>query len=149
MQESPLLRVFEVPVLHELLRYVKTVVSLQKETLINQSDPCTRMYILRAGSLQAAATERLMQQTQGDGGMTGGVTGGASVAQVRMAAGYVCFFYTHWLHRAPAPPTSAAEGSRLCLFGVFGKKASSEGWAAPFSGTTILMCLTLCVMCLL
>ena len=74
VQESPLLRVFEVPVLHELLRYVKTVVSLQKETLINQSDPCTRMYILRAGSLQASATERLMQQTQGDGGMTGGAS---------------------------------------------------------------------------
>ena len=55
------------------------------------------------------------------------VTGGASVAQVRMAAGDVCFFYTHWLHRAPAPPASAAEGSRVCLFGVFGKKASSEG----------------------
>ena len=56
-----------------------------------------------------------------------GVTGGASVAKVRMAAGDVCFFYTHWLHRAPAPPASAAEGSRVCLFGIFGKKASSEG----------------------
>ena len=59
-----------------------------------------------------------------------GVTGGASVAQVRMAAGDVCFFYTHWLHRAPAPPASVAEGSRVCLFAVFGKKASSEG--SPF-----------------
>ena len=56
-----------------------------------------------------------------------GVTGGASVAQVRMAAGDVCFFYTHWLHRAPAPPASVAEGARVCLFGVFGKKAVSEG----------------------
>ena len=33
-----------------------------------------------------------------------GVTGGASVAQVRMAAGDVCFFYTHWLHLAPTRP---------------------------------------------
>jgi hypothetical protein len=55
------------------------------------------------------------------------VTGGASVAKVRMAAGDVCFFYTHWLHRAPAPPASVAEGARVCLFGVFGKKAASEG----------------------
>ena len=44
-----------------------------------------------------------------------------------MAAGDVCFFYTHWLHLAPAPPASVAEGARVCLFGVFGKKAASEG----------------------
>ena len=33
-----------------------------------------------------------------------GVMDGASVAQVRMAAGDVCFFYTHWLHLAPTRP---------------------------------------------
>ena len=68
-----------------------------------------------------------------------GVTGGASVAQVRMAAGDVCFFYTHWLHRAPAPPASVAEGARVCLFGVFGKKAASRR-AAPSSGIKHHMC---------
>ena len=56
-----------------------------------------------------------------------GVTGGTSVAQVRMATGDVCFFFTHWLHRAPAPPASVAEGAHVCLFGVFEKKAVSEG----------------------
>ena len=62
--ESPLLKLIETPVLHELLKYVKMMVSLQKETLINQSDPCTRLYILRSGSLQASATDKLMQQAQ-------------------------------------------------------------------------------------
>lgn len=57
---SPLLRMLEQPVLHELLKFVKVVISLQKETLINQADPCTRLYILRQGSLQAAAAARLL-----------------------------------------------------------------------------------------
>jgi len=82
------------PVLHELLRYFKVVVSLQKETLINQCDPCTRMYILRAGSLQAAATDKLMaqaagQEAGGGGGPSkgkgkGGKMGGKAKMQVRM-----------------------------------------------------------------
>jgi len=65
ISESPLLKLIETPVLHELLKYVKMMVSLQKETLVNQSDPCTRLYILRSGSLQASATDKLMQQAQG------------------------------------------------------------------------------------
>ena len=65
VQESNLLKAIEKPVLHELLKYVKVVVSLQKETLVHQSDPCTRMYIMRAGSLQASATDKLMQQSAG------------------------------------------------------------------------------------
>jgi hypothetical protein len=63
--ESPMLKLVETPVLHEMLRHMKVVVSLQKETLINQNDPCTRVYILRAGSLQASATDKLMQQAAG------------------------------------------------------------------------------------
>jgi hypothetical protein len=55
------------------------------------------------------------------------LTGGAGVARVSMRAGDVCFFYTHWLHRAPAPPVSMAEEARVCLFGVFGKEGASEG----------------------
>lgn len=39
---------------------MKLVVALQKETLISQSDPCTRLYILRSGALQAAASEKLL-----------------------------------------------------------------------------------------
>lgn len=69
VQESPLLKVIDAPVLHELLKYVKVVVSLQKETLIHQSDPCTRVYILRGGSLQLSATDKLMQQAQNEGKM--------------------------------------------------------------------------------
>lgn len=55
------------------------------------------------------------------------LTGGATVARADMSAGDVCFFYTHWLHRAPAPPASMAEEARVCLFGVFGKAGTSEG----------------------
>ena len=44
-----------------------------------------------------------------------------------MHTGDVCFFYTDWLHRAPAPPASMAEEARVCLFGVFGKADASEG----------------------
>ena len=67
IQESPFLKCIDTPVLHELLKYVKTVISLQKETVINQSDPCTRLYILRTGSLQASATDKLMKQATGGG----------------------------------------------------------------------------------
>ena len=40
------------------------VVSLQKEALINQSDPCNRIYILRQGSLQASASDKLMREME-------------------------------------------------------------------------------------
>lgn len=40
---------------------MKVVISLQKDILINQCDPCTRLYILRSGSLQAAASDKLLQ----------------------------------------------------------------------------------------
>ena len=56
-----------------------------------------------------------------------GLTAGATVVRVPMRAGDVCFFYTHWLHRAPAPPASVDEEARVCLFGVFGKAGASEG----------------------
>ena len=62
--DSPLLRIIDKPCLHELLKMVKVVISMQKETLVNQSDLCQRVYILRQGSLQASATEKLMQQAQ-------------------------------------------------------------------------------------
>lgn len=78
IQDSPLLRVFETPVVHELLRYFKLVVSLQKETLINQSDPCTRFYLLRAGSLQASATDKLMREMQKGGDQAAAAAPGKS-----------------------------------------------------------------------
>ena len=56
-----------------------------------------------------------------------GVTNGAAVARTSLRAGDVVFFYTHWVHRAPAPPASAEDVARVCLFGVFGKMGASEG----------------------
>ena len=56
-----------------------------------------------------------------------GLAEGAAVARVPLRAADVCFFYTHWLHRAPAPPASVDEEARVCLFGVFGKAGASEG----------------------
>jgi len=57
---SPFLKIIEKPVLAELCKFLKVVISLQKETLINQADPCTRLYILRSGSLQASASDSLL-----------------------------------------------------------------------------------------
>lgn len=64
---SSILRIIEKPVLVDVLRYMKVVVSLQKETLINQHDPCTRLYILRQGNLQASASDRLIASVGGGG----------------------------------------------------------------------------------
>lgn len=65
VDESPMLRQIDNPVLNELLKYMKVVISLQRETLIHQSDPCTRVYFLRAGSLQASASDRLQAAANG------------------------------------------------------------------------------------
>ena len=51
----PLFRSIADELLPELLRRLHTVVSLQKDVLINSKDSCSRFYILRNGSLQAAA----------------------------------------------------------------------------------------------
>ena len=40
------------------------IVSLQKEALINQTDPCHRIYILRQGSLQASASDKLIREME-------------------------------------------------------------------------------------
>jgi len=59
-EASALLKVADGPVIHQLLRYMKVIVALQKESLIKQSDPCTCLYILRQGGLQASASEKLL-----------------------------------------------------------------------------------------
>ena len=65
-----------------------------------------------------------------------GLAEGAAVARVSMHTGDVCFFYTHWLHRAPAPPASMAEEARVCLFGVAASSARrTPRRAGPSSGT--------------
>ena len=74
------------------------------------------------------------------GGDEQGVTGGAFVHRCGWPrATCASPTLTSCTARPHVPPASVAEGARVCLFGVFGKKAASRR-AAPSSGIKHHMC---------
>ena len=58
MLDSPLLRCVDRPIVVELLKHFRVVISLAKEVLVHQSDVCSRVYLLKQGSLQASGVDR-------------------------------------------------------------------------------------------
>jgi len=51
------------PILNEMLKYLKVCISLPKEVLIHQADVTMALFILKSGSLQAAAVEQAYAST--------------------------------------------------------------------------------------